>query len=106
MIKILLCCSAGMSTSMVVQKMEKAAQQLAVESKIDAVGMEEFTEKLSDYDCCLLGPQIKYKLADFKKHADELNKPVAVINTMDYGMLNGEKILRAAISLVESHKGA
>jgi len=85
---------------MVVQKMEKAAQQLAVESKIDAVGMEEFTEKLSDYDCCLLGPQIKYKLADFKKHADELNKPVAVINTMHYGKLNGETILRAAISLV------
>lgn len=104
MVKILLCCSAGMSTSMVVQKMEKAAAQQGLEAKIDAVGMEEFSEKIAEYDCCLLGPQIKYKLSDFQKRAEEYNKPVTVINTMDYGMLNGEKILRAALTLIESHK--
>jgi PTS system cellobiose-specific IIB component len=93
-----------MSTSMVVQKMEKAAAQQGLEAKIDAVGMEEFSEKIAEYDCCLLGPQIKYKLSDFQKRAEEYNKPVTVINTMDYGMLNGEKILRAALTLIESHK--
>ena len=106
MIRILLCCSAGMSTSMVVQLMEKAALKQGVEAKIQAVGMEEFSEKISDYDCCLLGPQIKYKLNDFQKCAEEYHKPVAVINTMDYGMLNGEKILQSALSLIASHQGA
>ncbi|MCP1437287.1 PTS system cellobiose-specific IIB component [Erwinia persicina] len=106
MIKILLCCSAGMSTSMVVQRMEKAAVKLGIDTKIQAVGMEEFSEKIADFDCCLLGPQIKYKLNDFQKCAAEYHKPVAVINTMDYGMLNGEKILQSALSLIESHQGA
>ena len=106
MIKILLCCSAGMSTSMVVQRMEKAAVKLAIDAKIQAVGMEEFSEKIGDFDCCLLGPQIKYKLNDFQRYAEEYNKPVAVINTMDYGMLNGEKILQSALALINSHQGA
>lgn len=106
MIKILLCCAAGMSTSMVVQRMEKAAVKLGIDTKIQAVGMEEFSENIGDFDCCLLGPQIKYKLNDFQKSAGEHNKPVAVINMMDYGMLNGEKILQSALSLIESHQGA
>ncbi|WP_130835703.1 PTS sugar transporter subunit IIB [[Erwinia] mediterraneensis] len=106
MVKILLCCSAGMSTSMVVQRMEKAAVQLGIDASIAAVGTEEFSEKIVDYDCCLLGPQIKYKLTDFQSCAGEYNKPVAVINTMDYGMLNGEKILKSALSLIDSHRGA
>ncbi|ORM57541.1 PTS sugar transporter subunit IIB [Pantoea rodasii] len=106
MVKILLCCSAGMSTSMVVQRMQKAATQLGLEAKIDAVGMEEFSEKIAEYDCCLLGPQIKYKLADFERQAQEYHKPVTVINTMDYGMLNGEKILQSALALIDANKGA
>lgn len=106
MVKILLCCSAGMSTSMVVQRMQKAADKLDLQAKIDAVGMEEFSDKIAEYDCCLLGPQIKYKLAEFQKNAAEYDKPVAVINTMDYGMLNGEKILQSALTLIQNSKGA
>lgn len=101
---ILLCCSAGMSTSMVVQRMQKAASQMGVDAKIEAVGMEEFSEKIAENDCCLLGPQIKYKLKDFEAIAKEHNRPVAVINTMDYGMLDGEKILKSALSLIKCNK--
>lgn len=100
--KILLCCAAGMSTSMVVQRMEKAAKEKNIAVEIDAVGLEEFSEQVSGCDCCLLGPQIKYKLADFAPLAAELNKPIAVINTIDYGMMNGEKILTEALSMIEN----
>lgn len=100
--KILLCCAAGMSTSMVVQRMEKAAKEKNIAVEIDAVGLEEFSEQISGCDCCLLGPQIKYKLADFAPLAGKLNKPIAVINMVDYGMMNGEKILAEAISMIEN----
>lgn len=100
--KILLCCAAGMSTSMVVQRMEKAAKEKNIAVEIDAVGLEEFSEQISGCDCCLLGPQIKYKLADFAPLAGKLNKPIAVINMMDYGMMNGEKILAEAIAMIEN----
>lgn len=47
--KILLLCSAGMSTSMVVKKMEAAAAAENIEVKIDAVGLEQFHELLPKY---------------------------------------------------------
>ena len=52
--KIFLCCAAGMSTSMVVNKMKQAATQKGIEAEIIAVAMEEFDSTLPKYDCCLL----------------------------------------------------
>lgn len=100
--KILLCCAAGMSTSMVVRKMQKAAEIKGIEVEITAVGLEEFAAEFPHYDCYLLGPQIKYKLKDFKIIADEQHKPIAVINSMDYGMMNGEKILNDTLALLNA----
>lgn len=98
--KIFLCCAAGMSTSMVVNKMKQAAAQKGIEVDITAVGMEEFESTLGNYDCCLLGPQIKYKFDDFKKKAEAQGKPIAVINSMDYGMMRGDKILTDALAML------
>lgn len=98
--KIFLCCAAGMSTSMVVSKMKQAASSKGIEVDIIAVGMDEFEATLPDYDCCLLGPQIKYKQAEFKAKGDAAGKPVGVINAMDYGMMKGEKILDEALALI------
>jgi len=100
MIKIFLCCAAGMSTSMVVNKMKQAAAQKGLEADITAVAMEEFDANLPKYDCCLLGPQIKYKLAEFKAKAEAQGKKIAVINSMDYGMMRGDKILADALALM------
>jgi len=99
--KIFLCCAAGMSTSMVVNKMKQAAATKGIEVEIIAVAMEEFDNTLSKYDCCLLGPQIKYKFDDFKKKADAVGKPIAVINNMDYGMMRGDKILADALAMMQ-----
>jgi len=100
MTKILLCCAAGMSTSMVVKKMRESATNKGIEVQIDAIGLEEFDSHLAEYDCFLLGPQIKYKLNDFKIKADQADKPIAVINQMDYGMMKGEKILADALAMI------
>ncbi|MDX8335843.1 MULTISPECIES: PTS sugar transporter subunit IIB [Cetobacterium] len=97
--KILLLCSAGMSTSMVVKKMEAAAAAENIEVKIDAVGLEQFHELLSQYDVFLLGPQVRFKKAELAAIAAEAGKPLDVIDTMAYGTLNGKKILDFALSL-------
>ncbi|WP_456294758.1 PTS sugar transporter subunit IIB [Vibrio sp. AK197] len=100
MTKILLCCAAGMSTSMVVKKMKQAADSKNLEVDIQAVGLDEFDANLDNYDCFLLGPQIKYKLGDFKVKTDGVGKPIAVINQMDYGMMKGDKILDDALAML------
>ncbi|MDA4778150.1 PTS sugar transporter subunit IIB, partial [Enterobacter hormaechei] len=50
--------------------------------------------------CCLLGPQIKYRLEDFKAQAAPKRIPVTVINSMDYGMMRGDRILADALALI------
>lgn len=98
--KILLVCDLGMSTSLVVKRMQEAAAKRELDVEIAAKGIQEFKSAIARYDCALLGPQIAYKLAECKKLAEPLNKRVETINMMDYGMVNGEKILDHALSLI------
>lgn len=99
--KILLCCSAGMSTSLLVTKMRKVAEERGIEVEIDAVALELFDENLTKYDIFLLGPQVKFKKTDFQKKANPYNKKVEVINMIDYGTMNGAKVLDFALNLIK-----
>ncbi|WP_421171707.1 PTS sugar transporter subunit IIB [Aeromonas sp. 601115] len=98
--KILLVCDMGMSTSLVVKKMQDVAARRQLEVDIQAKGMQEFKEAIQSFDCALLGPQISYKLAACKEQADQYGKKVESINMMHYGMLDGEKILDHALTLI------
>ncbi|MGX6592077.1 PTS system, cellobiose-specific IIB component [Cetobacterium ceti] len=99
--KILLLCSAGMSTSIVVKKMLESAEKRGIEVEIKAVGLEMFQENLDKYDTFLLGPQVRFRKDELNAIAQEKGKKVEVINTMDYGMMKGDKILDFALSLIE-----
>lgn len=98
--KILLCCAAGMSTSMLVKKMQQAADEQALKTMINAISISDIEEYLQEYDVVLLGPQVKYELARITELAAPLNKPVAVINMMDYGTMRGDKVLETALTLI------
>lgn len=100
MYRIMLCCSAGMSTSMLVRKMEEAAAQRALEVEIKAFGVAEFDEQFSRYQVVLLGPQVKYMRKSLADKAAGQNVPVQPIDMMDYGMQRGYKVLDFALSLI------
>ena len=100
--KILLCCVSGMSTSMLVNRMRAVAKENNVPVEIDAVGVEKFSEAIKTYDVALLGPQIKFKYDEFVKIAATVNKKVQVIDSVDYGKMDGKKVLSDAIKLIKS----
>ena len=100
MTKILLLCAAGMSTSMVVKKMQASAKEKGIDVHIEAHGVETIQDYLVEYDLFLLGPQIRFKKDELQKLADPLNKRVEVINMMDYGMMKGEIILDDALKML------
>ncbi len=95
--KILLACAAGMSTSLLVTKMEQAANAKGIEVEITAVPVDAFVDNVKDFDIVLLGPQVRFKKDDFQKIADEYGIKVLVINSMDYGLLKGDKVLEDAL---------
>ena len=59
--QIMLVCAAGMSTSLMVSKMEKAAQDQGLDAHIFAVPVPEAKEYLQNnaVDVLLLGPQVR-----------------------------------------------
>ncbi|WP_251861378.1 PTS sugar transporter subunit IIB [Clostridium sp. Marseille-Q2269] len=96
---ILLICSAGMSTSLLVTKMQKVAKDLNFESKIWAVSTDSADENMAHADVVLIGPQIKFMLESLKEKGKKLNVPVEVINSSDYGTCNGKNVLKQALSM-------
>ncbi|MGB1319875.1 MAG: PTS sugar transporter subunit IIB [Vibrio gallaecicus] len=98
--KILLCCSAGMSTSMLVKKMQEAAASRNVECHIEAVSVSAFNDLIQEYDVCLLGPQVRFQKDELQKVADRYNKKVEAIPAMTYGMMKGDEALTQALNLI------
>ena len=98
--KILLVCSAGMSTSLLVTKMEAAAKSKGIECSINAVGEAELKKHENEIDVLLLGPQVRFLLNKMKAKFEPMGVPVEVINTVDYGTMNGEKVLNQALEML------
>lgn len=98
----MLVCAAGMSTSLLVSKMEKAAEAKGIEADIFAVSASEADANLAskDVNVLLLGPQVRFMKSQFEKKVSDKNIPVDIINMQDYGMMNGEKVLDHALTLI------
>lgn len=105
MIKIMLVCSAGMSTSLLVTKMSAAAVKNNIETNIFAVAEADAKKHFDEVDVVLLGPQVRFLLSKMKELLEPKGIPVDVINGIDYGMMNGEKVLNQALGLMEMAKG-
>lgn len=99
--RVLLCCSSGMSTSLLVNKMRKVAEEHKVPVEINAVGLDRFEIEVKNYDVVLLGPQVKFKLEEFKPIAESFGKKIAVIDTKDYGTMDGKRVLSQAVKLIK-----
>lgn len=97
---ITLVCGAGMSTSLLVVKMVEAAKRVGEEVKIIAVAEAELKHHIDSTDVLLLGPQVRFLLSKYKAAYEPKGIKVDVINSIDYGMMSGEKVLNHAMTLL------
>lgn len=95
---IYLVCNAGMSTSILVRKMQEAAAKDNLDVHNEAFSVEILDEKVDTADVVLLGPQIRHMLNDVRKVVAE-KCPVDVIDMRDYGMIRGDKVLARALKM-------
>jgi PTS system cellobiose-specific IIB component len=96
--KILLVCAGGMSTSILMRKMEKYWAEQKVPLTIEAVGIADYEETCPEYDMILVGPQVGYRLEEIKEHS---GKPCSVIPSTDYALGNCDRIMALANSLLK-----
>lgn len=99
MLKIRLFCANGMSTSLLVKKMEEAAKEKGKEVDIKAYPILDMERLIGEADVALLGPQVGYQLTKAKEICGTRGVPVDVIPMADYGMCNGMAVLRFAFKL-------
>lgn len=104
MLKIALVCQHGASTGICVEKMKQAAAKDNIECTIAAYPDSEMGTLVQLADCILLGPQIGFKKNTFIEKYPEEAERIMVIPAMDFGMMNGEKILKDALNLIEGGK--
>ena len=98
MLKIRLFCAGGMSTSLLVRKMEEAAAGVEVDIRAHGVGSIE--RRLDEtVDVVLIGPQVGYQKAQVKAVTDKLGIPMEVIPMQVYGMVNGKAAFELAQKL-------
>jgi len=101
--KILLACSAGMSTSLLVSKMEEVAKERGLDTKIWAVAQDKAPEDMKEADVLLIGPQMRFMKKKFEKTGQELGVPVDVIDAVAYGRIDGSAVLDHAIKLIDNN---
>ena len=101
---IRLFCAAGMSTSVLVEKMKEAAKEKGKDAEIAAYPISEMEARLDGVDVALLGPQIGFQLGKAKGLCEPKGIPVDVIPMADYGTCNGMNVLKLAYKLVKNSK--
>ncbi len=99
---IRLFCAAGMSTSLLVSKMQEAAKEKGKDADIAAFPITELERMVDTIDVALLGPQVGFQLKKAEAICKPKNVPVAVIPMNDYGMCNGMNVLKFAYQLAKN----
>lgn len=100
MIKIILVCSAGMSTSMLVSKMKSSAEEQNIKVEIKAVPESELRNNLINTDVILIGPQVRYLETQINEQTEPEGIKVDIIDQRAYGLMQGDKVLEQAITLL------
>ncbi|MHC5228315.1 PTS sugar transporter subunit IIB [Enterococcus sp. LJL99] len=104
--QIYLFCDAGMSTSIMVNKMMEVVTKHNMPLQITAFPVARAKEVVEQEKpvAILLGPQVRFLLEKTKEQFAPQGIPVAVIEPEIYGMMDGEKALKEALKLIKSNK--
>ena len=100
MLVIRLFCAAGMSTSLLVRKLEEAAKAEGTEVDIVAYPVGEIDQHLDGVQVALLGPQVGYMKKQLQAKCAAKGIPCDVIPMADYGMVNVKNVLAVAKKLI------
>ena len=103
-IKVLMVCAIGMSSSLIEQKTAKVAEDAGVPFELQALDVPEvarwdFGE--NPVDIILIAPQARFKKRSLEQVAGPHGIIVENIDSVAYGMMDGEKIFEQIMSALK-----
>jgi PTS system cellobiose-specific IIB component len=102
MLRVIIVCSWGMSTSLLVDSMQSAAIQMHITLTVEALSAGEFAARVEECDVVLIAPQIRHLRKSIEKLAQSTGKPVALIEPFYYATMNGQAVLEQVLNLLAS----
>ena len=99
--RVLLCCTAGMTTSMFAAKLTEAAKTLSLDYSFEAIPLEQARAEGGSYDAVLLAPQVGYQrkaVAEAFPDAVVVEIPAKIFASFDAG-----GALRMVMHLLSDH---
>ncbi|HLQ96840.1 MAG TPA: PTS sugar transporter subunit IIB [Pseudogracilibacillus sp.] len=101
--KIILICSAGLSTTMLVNKMRESAEARNIPAEIKVLAeSEQITDHIDGLHVVLIGPQVRFLEKKLRDSLEPEGIKVDVIDQMAYGLMQGDKVLDQAVALYEN----
>ncbi|MBC1419291.1 PTS sugar transporter subunit IIB [Listeria fleischmannii] len=100
--KIMLICSAGMSSSLLVKKMLEASSKRGLETEVLAVAEADVHKHVQNTDAVLLAPQVRFLAKNLKRKLEPQGIPVEIIDSIDFGTMDGDKVLDQALHMMQA----
>ncbi len=97
--KITLFCGAGMSTSMLVNKMKQEASKQGKEYEIAAYSLSQMEIEGPGSDVILLGPQVRFAIKRVQDAFPDI--PTDAIDMRTYGLMDGKGCLEIAEKMMK-----
>lgn len=91
--RIVLYCEYGMSTSVLVSKMNEVKEPSDI---IEAYPIEDMEITMNKFDVALLGPQVRGSYAKTKAYGDSVGVPCLLMDMLSYGRMDGKSIYMQA----------
>lgn len=100
MVRVLIVCSWGMSTSLLVDSLLAEAAAAHFELQVEALSAGEYAARVEECEVVLIAPQIRHLRKSIEKLATSVGKPVAMIEPFHYATMNGQAVLEQVMLLV------
>ena len=102
MIRIVICCGGGFSSSFMAKKVEKEIKELGLHNEYDISFMPfgSFKKVYKDYDVAMLCPHLRYN-ADNWVRQENVDIPIYVLPPQIYGLMNAQIIIEDAQDVID-----
>ncbi len=101
--KLILVCYSGSSASILRDRMLAWARANLLDVEVVISSLAGLDDDKEDADIVLVGPQVRCALASVRENVPE-RIPVMAVDTKDYGMGRGDRILQDAIAEMERYR--
>lgn len=101
LMKIVLCCAGGYSTTMLMESMKKVVKDSTKLNKNDfefkAIPVDLLQAEVDDTDVVVIGPQIAHKLDSIKNIIDPRSIPYVIVDKDTYGKMDGATVMKMVL---------